>query len=29
LLAVLEAKPGKGDQLADFLTQGRDGYYVK
>ncbi|MCW2491788.1 MAG: hypothetical protein QOH56_2128 [Pseudonocardiales bacterium] len=24
LLALLEAKPGKGDQLADFLRQGRE-----
>lgn len=24
LLALLEAKPGKGDELADFLKQGRD-----
>lgn len=23
LLALLEAKPGKGDELADFLRQGR------
>jgi len=24
LLALLEAKPGKGEQLADFLRQGRE-----
>ncbi len=24
LLALLEAKPGKGDELADFLRQGRE-----
>lgn len=24
LLALLEAKPGKGDDLADFLRQGRE-----
>ena len=24
LLALLEAKPGKGDELADFLKQGRE-----
>jgi quinol monooxygenase YgiN len=24
LLALLEAKPGKGDQLAEFLRQGRE-----
>ncbi|HSE44482.1 MAG TPA: antibiotic biosynthesis monooxygenase [Gemmatimonadales bacterium] len=24
LLAVLEAKPGKGEELADFLRQGRE-----
>jgi quinol monooxygenase YgiN len=24
ILALLEAKPGKGDQLADFLRQGRE-----
>lgn len=24
LLALLEAKPGKGDELAAFLTQGRE-----
>jgi len=24
LLALLEAKPGKGDELAEFLKQGRD-----
>ena len=24
LLAVLEAKPGKGDELGDFLKQGRE-----
>jgi quinol monooxygenase YgiN len=24
LLALLEAKPGKGDQLAEFLKQGRE-----
>ena len=24
LLALLEAKPGKGDELGDFLKQGRE-----
>ena len=24
ILALLEAKPGKGDELADFLRQGRE-----
>lgn len=24
LLALLEAKPGKGDELGDFLTRGRE-----